>query len=360
MAGDNDNDTLLSVFWSSPLASASASALPSHRESTPDVSSSRLLSLASRCASHLNLGTSGPSPSLASLSSTERNRLLAYYVPVYLWCENLREEIIKQKKMKEAENDSTPTLVVGVSAPQGCGKTTLVEELARLFRDDGVNCCNVSLDDFYLRGEQQDELAAKHPENSLLQFRGNFGSHDPDLGIRTIDALRQASKGDVVKLPRYDKALRGGRGDRAPESTWPQVTGPVDVVLLEGWSLGFTPVGEERAVSDGGPELAQVDKYLNEMPYGDLHERCDGWIVVQIEDPKVVFEWRLQQEVALRKVKGDENCLTDEQVSDFVDRFMPAYKGYLSGLYANGPHRANGRPTLAFYVDANRTPFASP
>ena len=29
------------------------------------------------------------------------------------------------------------------------------------------------------------------------------------------------------------------QGDRAPKSKWQRVTGPVDVVVLEGWCLGF-------------------------------------------------------------------------------------------------------------------------
>ena len=44
----------------------------------------------------------------------------------------------------------------------------------------------VSVDDFYLRGDEQDALAAAHPHNALLQFRGNAGSHDVALGVETV------------------------------------------------------------------------------------------------------------------------------------------------------------------------------
>ena len=30
-------------------------------------------------------------------------------------------------------------------------------------------------------------------------------------------------------MPRYDKSLRGGRGDRAPLEAWPKVQGPLQV-----------------------------------------------------------------------------------------------------------------------------------
>lgn len=33
-----------------------------------------------------------------------------------------------------------------------------------------------------------------------------------------------------------------GRGDRADSSTWPEVEGPLSVILFEGWMLGFKPL----------------------------------------------------------------------------------------------------------------------
>ena len=55
---------------------------------------------------------------------------------------------------------------------QGCGKTTLTEYMQILFESAGLNCLSISLDDFYLTGQEQDQLAKTNP-NSLLQYRGN-------------------------------------------------------------------------------------------------------------------------------------------------------------------------------------------
>lgn len=55
----------------------------------------------------------------------------------------------------------------------GCGKTTLTEYMKILFESVGLNCLSISLDDFYLTGQQQDELALQHSKNPLLQYRGN-------------------------------------------------------------------------------------------------------------------------------------------------------------------------------------------
>lgn len=49
----------------------------------------------------------------------------------------------------------SPPLVVGISAPQGCGKSTLVSEMKRMLEKAGYSCVVVSIDDFYLTGAEQ-------------------------------------------------------------------------------------------------------------------------------------------------------------------------------------------------------------
>lgn len=51
-----------------------------------------------------------------------------------------------------------------------------------------------------------------------------------------------------VAIPRYDKSQQGGRGDRAPKEAWPVKRGPLDVVLFEGWMLGFSPFSDSKEV----------------------------------------------------------------------------------------------------------------
>ena len=85
-------------------------------------------------------------------------------------------------------------------------------------------------------------------DNKLLQVRGNAGTHDLQLGKETLEALQNAvSPENEVAVPRYDKSRNFGRGDRAERSSWPHVQGPIDIILFEGWMLGFSPVGEADA-----------------------------------------------------------------------------------------------------------------
>ena len=60
-----------------------------------------------------------------------------------------------------------------------------------------------------------------------------------------------------------------------------------------------------------------------------------------VEDINVVYEWRLQAEKMMRA--SGKSSLTDDQVADFVSRFMPAYQTYLPHLYVHGPQ---GRPGI--------------
>lgn len=71
---------------------------------------------------------------------------------------------------------------MGINAPQGAGKTTLVNSFRDLFRRDGLSSVVLSIDDFYLTFQAQQELARQHPGNRLLEFRGNAGTHDVELG----------------------------------------------------------------------------------------------------------------------------------------------------------------------------------
>ena len=91
-----------------------------------------------------------------------------------------------------------------------------------------------------------------NPGNRLLQVRGNAGTHDLALGTQTLQALHDANSGGSngaaeIAVPRYDKSQNGGRGDRAQPATWPRVQGPLDIVLFEGWMLGFRPVPDAQA-----------------------------------------------------------------------------------------------------------------
>ena len=96
---------------------------------------------------------SGGSITTAQRAAMER-RVDDYYVPVYKYFKN--QLLSKSTKSSDEKGKNKPHFV-GISAPQGCGKTTLVEFMRDLFAIDGHQCVVMSLDDFYLTKSEQDE-----------------------------------------------------------------------------------------------------------------------------------------------------------------------------------------------------------
>ncbi|KAL8153353.1 hypothetical protein V2J09_011113 [Rumex salicifolius] len=301
------------------------------------------------------------------LNEAQKVRFYHYYVPVFMWC----EDQISQHNSKFKDGEEVPPLVIGFSAPQGCGKTTLVFALEYLFKVTDRKVATLSIDDFYLTAEEQGKLREANPGNRLLEvvpscvysfsllnsedkLRGNAGSHDLSFSLDTLTSVTKLSKeGLKMKLPRYDKSAYNGRGDRADTSTWPEVEGPLTAVLFEGWMLGFKPV-PEQVVKAVDPQLEIVNKNL--AAYYDVWDKfIKAWIVIKIQDPSCVYQWRLQAEVAMRA--DGKSGMSDEEVLDFVSRYLPAYKAYLPTLYSEGPKGSEPDHLLMVEIDEARNPI---
>ncbi|KAJ0075022.1 hypothetical protein Patl1_34390 [Pistacia atlantica] len=78
-------------------------------------------------------------------------------------------------------------------------------------------------------------------------------------------------------------------------------------------------------------QLEVVNKNL-EAYYDAWDKFIKSWIVIKIKDPSCVYEWRLQAEIAMREA-GNPG-MSDEEVKDFVSRYLPAYNAYLPTLYS--------------------------
>uniref|UniRef100_A0A7S3EI88 Uncharacterized protein n=1 Tax=Rhodosorus marinus TaxID=101924 RepID=A0A7S3EI88_9RHOD len=110
--------------------------------------------------------------------------------------------------------------------------------------------------------------------------------------------------------------------------------------------MGFQPV-ENPSTSD----IAEVNEFLKD--FAKVYDLLDVMLVVEIADPEYVYDWRKQAEDTM-KAKGKAG-MTSAQLKDFVDRFMPAYKEYLPGLYGNGV--STELPQLNIKIDSNRIPI---
>lgn len=257
-----------------------------------------------------------------------------YVATVQRWFLPLAEDILQ----RVARSREAP--IIGVSGCQGSGKTTLAALLVLLARElAGLRAVSLSIDDFYHTRDTRQRLAREvHP---LFATRGVPGTHDVPLAIATLEALR--SPGEVA-IPRFDKAV----DDRAPESAWPRLLAPVDLIVLEGWCLAVppqpeaelqAPINELEAREDAeGVWRRHVNRVLTEE-YGDWYGMVDYLVMLRAPGFGKVREWRGRQERKLAERAGSQGTRLMSEAE--LDRFIQHYERLTRHGLAVLPERAD-------------------
>jgi D-glycerate 3-kinase len=218
-------------------------------------------------------------------------------------------------------------LFVGISGAQGTGKSTLTDYLRLvLTEDEGWCVAALSLDDFYLTRAERLELSQTiHP---LLSTRGVPGTHDLKLLSSSLEQLMRLEPGHKLALPTFDKA----KDDRAPASAWPMVTGPVDLIILEGWCIGSAPQTPEALLDPVNDLERDMDptgvwrRYINQRldeEYASLFAELDYLFYLQAPDFEAVLRWRLEQEEKLAAISApdDIGIMDRTQITRFLQHF---------------------------------------
>lgn len=200
--------------------------------------------------------------------------------------------------------DPDRTVLIGINGPQGCGKSTLCESIVKASPDQGFRSATLSIDDFYLTRSEQVALAARNPNDPTLQQRGYPGTHDIKLGAEILTALKKMKSVGTVLCPQYDKSAHSGQGDRFPKGKWKNIQGPLDILLFEGWMLGY-PI----------------------TSYQPWHNLLDGFLFLDPKRTDYVLDWRVQAEER-RKAEGKAG-MTKEEITAYVKKFIPAYEKFL-------------------------------
>jgi D-glycerate 3-kinase len=252
------------------------------------------------------------------------------YIPLAEW--------IVERVRARRRSHPHDAYVLGLGGPQGSGKSTIGAIVRLLLEAKGYAAAALSIDDIYRTYDERQALRAECPH---YRFRGLPGTHDVDLGRQTIRKLRQNADGTVIRVPAFDKSLRGGQGDRLPEDQWPTVDGKVDVVLFEGWCVGARPQSESaleepinsiEASSDYDDSVGSFRRRVNDelRRYGPLFDECDDLIVLRVPNPSNVYRWRGLQEEKLKAATGAGMDL--RMVGAFVDHFLPATERYVAAM----------------------------
>jgi D-glycerate 3-kinase len=228
--------------------------------------------------------------------------------------------------------------VLGLCGAQGTGKSTLAEGLTRRLEARGLRAAALSLDDLYLSRAERVRLAQiVHP---LFATRGAPGTHDTALGVRLLDKVRA---GQDVVLPRFDKAT----DDPAPVDAWTPVTGPLDVLIFEGWCVGahaqddealVAPINDLEATRDPETTWRRCANMALATDYADLFARIDRLVLLAAPGFEVVQRWRVEQEHDLRRRLAGQNdgarVMSDAEVGVFIQHYERLTRNILAGMPA--------------------------
>ncbi len=252
-------------------------------------------------------------------------------------------------------------LVISISGPQGSGKSylslKLLQYLTRTYPK--LKSITISTDDLYLKHRDQKLLTEEHPGTKLLNGRGLPGTHDVELGYKLISKIVNREFG--FKIPTYNKAAFNGEGDRNDESLWLDIERPVDILIIEGWFNGFLPYEnsdeietkyEESTLLKNFPidDIHEINSFLDQ--YVKIWEFFDVDIFFDTDDINNVYEWRLQQEHELIKLRG--TGMTDEQVKAFITRYMVVYELYYRDFTERGTPATPDGQNFRIKLDRNR------
>ena len=206
--------------------------------------------------------------------------------------------------------------VLALNGPVGAGKSRFCQQLIGLAQERGLRLAVASIDDAYLPWAQRLEAMAGNP---FGVNRVPPGSHDARL---LVERLQRWRSGGALQLPRFDKTLRDGAGDRVVESPISEAEAG-DALVLEGWLMGCRPLGAAGLRAAGvapGMELAaglaplraeeaawlpHWDRQLE--AYGPLFDLCDGLWVLRPLDWGLPRRWRFQAEARQRRLQRQQH-----------------------------------------------------
>lgn len=201
--------------------------------------------------------------------------------------------------------------VFAISGPVGAGKSTIAAAVSQSLANVGMRAVALSLGDFYLSRDERDRRG--------IAWRAAPGSHDLELMVRTLAGVHDGSR--PLLLPRFDMS----RDDRSADERLDEAP---DVVVFDGWIIGYAGQGYERI-----------------LPYLDWH--------LHLDVPKdVARERRFDRETKLREQTG--RAFSPEEMQRFWDEVLGP------GLDTWVPASAEHADIVVRFSDAGPSCLAEP
>ena len=199
-------------------------------------------------------------------------------------------------------NKKTRTLL-GISGLPGCGKTSFGKWIEAASFELNWPVKVISMDDFYLPYPELQQAMLGNPWGAP---RALPGSHAIKLMEETIETWESTGN---LKAPQFDKALRGGNGDR---SGW-HFSKP-KILVIEGWFLGCSLSSDlnnsgnivleyKQSITPAEKEYKViVQKALR--PYQPIWEKFERIWHIKSIDFSSMKKWKIQQEMNLQRDRG--------------------------------------------------------
>ena len=241
--------------------------------------------------------------------STHIKNLKEVYIPIAFWINNKY-----QKKEK--------TLLIGLSASQGSGKTTVASILSiilKVFFKRSI--CVISIDDFYKTLSDRNKMAKQtHP---LFKTRGVPGTHDIHLVKNFLNIIKRRNF-KKIKIPKFNKST----DDRFKKNLWHKINKKPEIVIFECWCVGAKSESNSRLKKPVNFLEKKEDqnliwrKFVNEKlkkEYKKTFSMIDHYIFMKVPNFKMVFKWRLLQEIKLKKkLNYKKKIMSFDEIKRFI------------------------------------------
>ena len=229
-------------------------------------------------------------------------------------------------------NDSKNSKFI-IAGSQGSGKSTLTIVLKLVLEKFyKKKVMLLSIDDYYLSKNKRLELSKKiHP---LLITRGVPGTHN--IAALKKDIINFQKKKFPIVAPLFNKL-------KDDISSKKKIIKKAEILLLEGWCCGSTPINREYLFNNINHLESTLDKnklwrqYYNsqlQKDYKKVFSLFDQQIYIQAPSFTYILKWRYAQEKSNALKSKDEKFMKKTDLQKFIQHYEKLTKWMIKTMPA--------------------------
>ena len=213
------------------------------------------------------------------------------------------------------------TLIIGLSGGQGSGKSTISQIIKIVLKEKfSLNAVAFSIDDFYKTLKDRKIMSKK--VDKLFLTRGVPGTHDTKMLLNCLKSLKSKSIKKIL-IPKFDKSM----DDRYKKSEWVKILKKPEVVIFEGWCVGAKaeklssltkPINILEKLEDKDLIWRKKINFELKNNYKKIFNLIDSLIFLKVPNFKYVYQWRILQEMKLKKNSKGKKTMDNFQIKRFI------------------------------------------